>query len=105
MVQQVSPQKKKCTSDGCAAKVSVTDKYCSACGSLSPHYSEEQASLLDVKRSGWKKAPEWLTVVPETETERDLAKGVGDLSKAAAPGEAGPTGRRDGASAAKPACC
>ena len=104
MVQQVSPQKKKCTSDGCAAKVSVTDKYCSACGSLNSHYSEEQASLLDGKRSGWKKAPEWLTVVPETETERDLAKGGGSL-QAAAPGEAGPTGRRDGASAAKPACC
>ena len=47
MVQQVNPEKKKCSSNGCAARVSVTDKYCSACGSLNSHYSEERASLLE----------------------------------------------------------
>ena len=52
-----------------------------SCGKRNENYNEKEASLREGKRSGWKKAPDLLSVVPETNKEKELAQGVGELFK------------------------
>ena len=104
--------------EGCQGKVSVADRFCASCGKQNENYNEKEASLREGKRSGWKKAPDWLSVVPETDKEKELAQGVGELFKklrsnkgqanaaagsdGAAPGDVAPATSSAQASAEKP---
>ena len=79
LLDVVSPSRRRCDVDGCKGMVATTDRFCSKCGAPNSSYDAETAQLFQSgRKAGWHKAAK-VQVVPETEAERQLARGVGDL--------------------------
>ena len=75
----VSPAKMRCGKENCKAMVAVTDRFCSRCGWPNDNFDKETDKLFHCGRKpGWHK-PLQPEIVPETDFERHLATGVGDL--------------------------
>ena len=79
LLDVVSPSRRRCDVDGCKGMVATTDRFCSKCGAPNSSYDAETAKLFQSgRKAGWHKAAK-VQVVPETEAEHQLARGVGDL--------------------------
>ena len=80
LVSKISPQKKTRGKHSCKCMVAVTMRFCPECGSENAHYDAKVAQLFKSgRRPGWHKPPEAEPLLPETEEEKKLARGVGDL--------------------------